>query len=124
MKVCTYLLVYLYINKIEYKWKWIGKKSEIIIHNYHCILPFLFFMYHSIRVATLHLIETAVVTLYVANATICRKKRHYMSQTPLYVATCNTICRKPHYMLQKTPLYVATQYVARKYKIDTICRKL
>ena len=42
----------------------------------------------------------SVPPLYVANATICRK-RHYMSQNPpLYVAIA-TICRKTrHYMSQ------------------------
>ena len=55
-------------------------------------------------------------------ATICRN-RHYMSQTPLYVAKSATICRNRHYMSQNLPLYVATLNVARKSKINTICRK-
>ena len=67
--------------------------------------------------------DAFVVTLYVANATISRK-RHYMSQkTPLYVANA-TICRNMQHYMSQTPPYVATQYFARKYKIDTICRKL
>ena len=56
-----------------------------------------------------------VVTLYVANATICRK-RHYVSQkTPLYVANA-TICRNMQHYMSQTPLYVA--------KNATICRKV